>query len=1161
MTDSVSATNRYEQSQQEMESGEVEIVDSGRVIDELDEALMQIGDATGSEQQYDERMHQQRKQGDTVQQDVDLHMNVSEEVIVETEESHPAMSPTPGSDVGDMEECINDEDGLYSDDEDHSDMFADREVDQVIRDPVTGEISLTMDLEDLVSRTITFDNGERIILCFSKRCRPQIAWNGHLYVAASDLSEVSYTKWRCVNEGCPGALRTSPGLTELRSSGHHHLTTCKPDDLRVRLRIVIYDLRLMAEFTDDPLEDLYSHFVEKLAAENPDVLALFPPLDTLVKRLTKHREYKVYRRRFEYEKIMAERRRGLHSKDSDCTPGMLRRMRPFPPSVCIECGISIVTDADTTSQENFVDHVSQDHQREATCQYYSFPGVHLFEQWMRELQQRSRYKIRRFSMHNESLFFLCAADDRWCRTYGVNSDGLHCTAFVRVYDYRRVSRQETRVLRIQYCLDHNFHSDEDATVDAPFTPEIFMHEVEERRLRTAGMVKSHAQRARLLRRRGEMGSEIMSENGGGWSEEGVREDDSNLQELDTYASDVAKRTTHMRNDDSASVVEFAEGPDTEHDGQEDTVGGEGERNVGYGIEGSEEGVGQEEQLGDNAASKLKRVNLQRPRFMGRTVKSDYDEKREVANLVEQCNRRVSESRSIRSIESREIQSSSGQPHYVTHRSNFSSYTLYNLVMQIELQCELFKERAQSLKHIVAAKKYLKYLTSLCDNIATDPECNKPVEELAADIFDLKEIVNSGIVVTKQTSLLPTLSFGSGDEGSNSLQQRDGKSESETQPLIFLPVVPARSTSEELEKMTVDEEAGLDVTEQSEIADSQPNLRRSKRGKGKDETDTSFEIKKGRKAPLITISKADTSIREPYQTRRSRGVVKPNTKGVFDKSTYVGGMEATSAEGDEAMKSVESREAYTLRRIPFSGQNSKLKLAGRTMQLDAESEELTGKPMTLRTATGNLVTVMRRFDGRLIMVSPRVLVQKESKTPTIEETQRETRSKSTRNTALGKKVPKAEQIKEEEEEEGKETKSQRTTRSSEKRSVYSKYLKKDKDRRDEKSANSNLSERGKGKDVGNEKTSLEEAESVKQETTQEVETSSRKFVRKQLSENDVIVMDDETFSAVVKDISMESPDCVSGSESRRSRSKKKDDEEPTGLVTDAFRANKTGESKK
>lgn len=56
-------------------------------------------------------------------------------------------------------------------------------------------------------------------------------------------------------------------------------------------------------------------------------------------------------------------------------------------------------------------------------------------------------------------------------------------------------------------LNQDF-TDEDATVDAPFTPEIFMREVEERRLRTAGMVKSHAQRARLLRRRGEIGSEM-----------------------------------------------------------------------------------------------------------------------------------------------------------------------------------------------------------------------------------------------------------------------------------------------------------------------------------------------------------------------------------------------------------------------------------------------------------------------------------------------------------------------------------------------------------------------------------------------------------------------------------------------------------------------------
>lgn len=37
---------------------------------------MQIGNAAGSERhgEYDERMHEREKQGDTVQQDVGLHM-------------------------------------------------------------------------------------------------------------------------------------------------------------------------------------------------------------------------------------------------------------------------------------------------------------------------------------------------------------------------------------------------------------------------------------------------------------------------------------------------------------------------------------------------------------------------------------------------------------------------------------------------------------------------------------------------------------------------------------------------------------------------------------------------------------------------------------------------------------------------------------------------------------------------------------------------------------------------------------------------------------------------------------------------------------------------------------------------------------------------------
>lgn len=60
---------------------------------------------------------------------------------METEESQPAVAPAPGSDAGDMDECMDDAAGLYSDDEDETDLLADREIDQCIRDPVTGEVS------------------------------------------------------------------------------------------------------------------------------------------------------------------------------------------------------------------------------------------------------------------------------------------------------------------------------------------------------------------------------------------------------------------------------------------------------------------------------------------------------------------------------------------------------------------------------------------------------------------------------------------------------------------------------------------------------------------------------------------------------------------------------------------------------------------------------------------------------------------------------------------------------------------------------------------------------------------------------------------------------------------------------------------------------------
>ena len=62
---------------------------------------------------------------------------------------------------------------------------------------------------------------------------------------------------------------------------------------QVRLRINVYDLRLMAEFTDLGLHDLYEAFVAKLQGEQPDCAEIFPLFTVLLESLEYHRINKV----------------------------------------------------------------------------------------------------------------------------------------------------------------------------------------------------------------------------------------------------------------------------------------------------------------------------------------------------------------------------------------------------------------------------------------------------------------------------------------------------------------------------------------------------------------------------------------------------------------------------------------------------------------------------------------------------------------------------------------------------------------------------------------------------------------------------------------------------------------------------------------------------
>ncbi|ETN83879.1 hypothetical protein NECAME_01672, partial [Necator americanus] len=145
-----------------------------------------------------------------------------------------------------------------------------------------------LNLPDLLSRVITFTNGSKMYLCFSKRCRKQIAFDGHIYNIDGFVKPANWNFWRCVNPSCRGAIRTSPNITELRVR-ECHSTTCTPDDAQIRLRITIYDLRLMAEFTDVPLDALYHAYLDKVATEHVDIVNFFPPFEVLKSNLEDHR--------------------------------------------------------------------------------------------------------------------------------------------------------------------------------------------------------------------------------------------------------------------------------------------------------------------------------------------------------------------------------------------------------------------------------------------------------------------------------------------------------------------------------------------------------------------------------------------------------------------------------------------------------------------------------------------------------------------------------------------------------------------------------------------------------------------------------------------------------------------------------------------------------
>nr|pir hypothetical protein Y87G2A.e - Caenorhabditis elegans [Caenorhabditis elegans] len=376
-----------------------------------------------------------------------------------------------------------------------------------------GAPYFSLNLPDLLSKAhqITQDTGVivRLTSCFNKKCQRQVACGGCLYTIKDYVSDIQWNNWTCINPQCFGEIRTTPDFRDIREV-HGHTANCPPpDEIQIAVRIAVYDTRLLAEFTDTPLENLYFGAVERLKIDCADGFVLFPPFEVVKSTLEDHRHNKIYRKRFEMQNLRDKQRKMNMTPDE---------------SICNVCGEEI-SSTNLPSQDQLISHYMYTHGRRMTIERYEFKDVNTFEQYLRELNSMGKYKFKRMGLADENMFYLCSHDDRLNKTgigraTRLQQQSCHCTAFIRVFDWRVrwklnnlnyeqitkksiVSKREGATVTIDYCLEHQQHGyDLEPRHFGPrsatnsrglpvakdyvdyYTPEQYIREIDERRHRT-----------------------------------------------------------------------------------------------------------------------------------------------------------------------------------------------------------------------------------------------------------------------------------------------------------------------------------------------------------------------------------------------------------------------------------------------------------------------------------------------------------------------------------------------------------------------------------------------------------------------------------------------------------------------------------------------------
>ncbi|GMR53998.1 hypothetical protein PMAYCL1PPCAC_24193, partial [Pristionchus mayeri] len=378
-------------------------------------------------------------------------------------------------------------------------------------------------LPDLISKK--FNSGDlTFTVCFSKRGSHQLAFDGYLYNL--EQTDESHSTWSCINPECTAHIISSYDMATIERDNDIHVEMCERDEAQLRLRIAIYDLRLMAEFTEVNLEKLYDGFATQFSTDNPELADIFPSFDALQRSLEDHRRHKLYRRNFDLqgedivdrrmeeaimhdesillsvngEEVVEESYSARVPMEGELATARHMHLHPygrtrgFPPTYCFDCGIDMDSNGRAlTLQHALVQHVNRMHHAIKIHTFVFEPAA--FEMWLREVQRCPVLRFRRFSLLSDDMYYLCSCDSRLPKTK-FSQPNCCCTAYIKINDYRSVSARQARLVSIEYSFEHFAH---DIPLDGPkapermiadLRPEEFLFQMERRKLATANLVRS-----------------------------------------------------------------------------------------------------------------------------------------------------------------------------------------------------------------------------------------------------------------------------------------------------------------------------------------------------------------------------------------------------------------------------------------------------------------------------------------------------------------------------------------------------------------------------------------------------------------------------------------------------------------------------------------------